>query len=141
MKFPTQEQIEARRSDLLEKIAIGKRAQADLEKLEESLKYVTALVEIMHEEPQDTPERPIWTPNRPKRVFTPLASFAEAAIREYGQLHIDELIKKMNQRRWLSSGDQKLDMKNVFNTLSVNKKFVNLGRNIWDLKEKYPEKS
>ena len=142
-RFPTPEDIEAKRSALLKKIAIGKRAEQDLEKLEQSIKALAALVEFGGEDFQEMlnaplpplPELTQAPASRPKRVFSPLAEFAEAAIRKYGKLHIDELMKKMAELGWLSAADYKLDSKNVFNSLSANKKFTNLGMNQWDLTE------
>jgi hypothetical protein len=139
--FPTLEQIEAKRSALLKKIAIGKQAEQELAKLEESVKALSALIDISEDIPSDTPDTQdrvtylTAAGTRPKRVTNPLSEFAETAIRTKGKLHIDELMIEMIGLGWQATDDYKLNMKNVFNSLAVNKKFKNLGRNIWTLAE------
>jgi hypothetical protein len=134
-RFPTQKEIEAKRTALKETIAIGKQAEKDLAKLEETIKTISALVEDDEKGIIIAYELNTGV-TRPKRVFSPLAKIAEAVIRACGgPLHINQLMMEMKDRGWVSSGDYNLDMKNVFNSLSVNKKFSNLGKNTWDLTE------
>jgi hypothetical protein len=40
----------------------------------------------------------------------------------------------MRKIGWISTGDDRVDMKNVFASLSTNRRFENLGRNVWALR-------
>jgi hypothetical protein len=136
---PTPEEIEAKINELREKIAIGKQAEQDLDKLEKNLVAIAELIKAAGP-PQETFAPPTGlkftvASYRPKREFSPLANMAEAVIHRYGARHINDLMENMKSIGWESSGDHNLDYKNVYNCLAVNKKFTNLGKNIWDLTE------
>jgi hypothetical protein len=128
MRFPEPHEIETRRSVLRQKVDEGKRAEQELLVLEEWLNKVDSLFPLTSADPSGGPVF-----RKPVRGSNPLSLFAEKVLKRFGKLHMDELIIHMREEGWVSTGDNKLDSKNVFNSLSVNNKFVNLGRNVWDL--------
>lgn len=124
------DKIEALRCELQRRVSDGKQAEAELARLEEWLKTGHALLSSLNSGvATENPEIRI----REVGKQNPLSSVAEEVLKRSGRLHINALIDQMRKQGWVSTGDKRLDMKNVFSVLSRSKRFTNVGRNIWDL--------
>jgi hypothetical protein len=139
MRFPEPHEIESRRRELEQKIADGEKAKEDLAKLYEWVKMGDALIPV-GKATAGKPKIERYALNlRTGRKTSPLSSYAEKVLTRSGKLHITVLMAQMRKDGWVSTGEDPADQKNIYNTLAVNKKFVNLGRNIWDMRERYPD--
>jgi len=132
MRIPDPGEIESRRAALLQKIA---DAREQLSQLDEWVKITAALFPAIK---ADVGVSEI----RERSKFSPLVPYAETVLRSAEKLHINELILRMIDLGWTSTGDRKRDLKNVYSCLSGNRRFTNLGRNVWTLtKEMAPASS
>jgi hypothetical protein len=122
--LPSPEEINARRMDLLQKIAIGKQAEKELEELDASLKKLAGMFA-----PKIDPSKD----DLPTSVTPRLTDLAEEILRSFQKLYIEDLLYQLRQRGWGGSGNLALDKKNLYNTLAGSKRFTNAGRNYWML--------
>ena len=127
MRVPETGEIESLRAELERRIADGAQARAELAKLEAWLATTQSLF------PANGTPTTTRIITRETVRFSPFEPFAEAVLKRTEKLHLKELVKEMRKVGWLSTGDEKHDMKNAFSCLSSNKKFKNLGRNVWAL--------
>jgi hypothetical protein len=123
MRFPEPHEIEERLRDIDRRIADGERAKQERAILEEFLKKAEVLF------PLPEAAGPKFRKSSGK---SPLSFYAEKVLRGSGKLHVSDLMDRMRKEGWVSTGDDRKDMKNVVNSLSP-KRFVNLGANVWDL--------
>ena len=135
MRFPALHDVETRRRELKEKIAEGERAKKDLAQLDEWVNAGNALFSLAQSPAAPAVVSGTGPKFRRAGKSNPLASYAEGVLRRRGKLHINLLMEQMRQNGWISTGDNRRDMKNVNSSLSANKRFVNLGRNVWNLAE------
>ena len=137
MRIPEQHEIEDKMREFEARIADGEKAKLEKAQLEEWLKISAALFPTGDGKPKASGAHSKFKRERVR--LNPLASYAEAILTKDGALHINVLMGKMREAGWISTNDDRVDMKNVNSSLSANKKFVNLGRNTWDLKGRYPD--
>jgi hypothetical protein len=123
MAVPTKEQIEARRKELIRTIAL---ANDELSRLDNWIHTGESLFDLKSS--QDTVARPRY---REARRLSRLAQYAEAVLKRSGPLHVNELVERMRREGWVSTGDSRKDGKNVHSSLTPNRRFKNLGRNVW----------
>jgi hypothetical protein len=118
------------KAELQKRISDGKQAEAELSRLDEWLKTGEVLISGLKANGVTANTgiklRKIGRQN-------PLSSVAEDVLRRTGKLHVNALIENMRKQGWVSTGDNRLDMKNVFSVLSRSKRFIKVGRNIWDI--------
>ena len=127
--------VEARRLELKRKIRDAKdevsKAEAELDRLEEWIKTGESLFSGL----VTNSEFPTFV-IREKVKFNPTSEMAEKVLKDTGKLHMSVLIKRMREEGWVSTGDDRGDMKNVHACLSKNtKKFEKVGRNLWNLRQ------
>ena len=129
MRSPEPEAIEMRRRELEGKIAEGERAREELSKIDEWLKIGAELIPRLRQEDSSLKIRPVAT-----KTENSLSQYAEKVLAANGKLHVKLLMHEMRKLGWISTGDDRVDMKNVFASLSANKRFENLGRNVWTMR-------
>jgi hypothetical protein len=129
MRFPEPNAIQTRRRELEAKIAEGERAKEELSKIDEWLKVGAELIPEVQQQDGAIRIRPAAT-----KGDNPLSQYAETILAANGKLHVKLLMHEMRKIGWISTGDDRVDMKNVFASLSTNKRFENLGRNVWVLR-------
>jgi hypothetical protein len=137
MRYPEASEVEAIRRDLQQRISDGKEAEAELSQLEEWLKAGESIFSRLKAAGGDGMTGATF--REPLKVNR-LASSAESVLKRTGKLHINPLMDQMRKEGWISTGDNHKDMKNVYASLSKNKRFANLGRNVWDLAKEGEEK-
>jgi hypothetical protein len=126
--------IEARRLELQRKIIDAKdqvsRAEAELNRFEEWIKAG----ESLFGRPVLDSEVPTFV-IRERVKFNPTSEMAEKVLNRMGKLHMSVLIDHMRKEGWISTGNDRADMKNVHACPSKNKKVERVGRNVWNLRE------
>jgi hypothetical protein len=125
MAFPAPGEIQARRQELRRKIDDGEQAKEELAQIDEWLRLGSELF--------SPGAKTVGVTFRRAGRIHRLAAHAEKVLRGQGKRHVTRLMEEMRLDGWVSTGDDRKDMKNVHACLSGNKRFVNLGRNVWDL--------